>query len=74
MMMREVAMADRLHKPEAKGSRGDVTPLPRIVDREGVEYIAGTSVSVRCLARARRLGSTEADLRAAFSDMPPLAL
>jgi uncharacterized protein (DUF433 family) len=49
-------------------------PLPAIVLRDGVAYIEGTSVPVRQLERARRAGSTEADLHAVFPDLPPRSL
>jgi uncharacterized protein (DUF433 family) len=52
----------------------DVPPLPRISVLGGVAYIAGTSVPVRRLERARRSGSTEVDIRAAFPDLPPRAM
>jgi uncharacterized protein (DUF433 family) len=43
---------------------------PRIVERDGDLYFAGTSIPVPDLERARRAGSTEADLRAAFPGLP----
>jgi uncharacterized protein (DUF433 family) len=52
----------------------DVPPLPKIITVGGVAYIAGTSVPVRRLERARRAGSIEADLRAAFPDLPAKAM
>jgi uncharacterized protein (DUF433 family) len=52
----------------------DVPALPKIVTVGGVAYIAGTSVPVRRLEKARRAGSTEADLRAAFPDLPAKAM
>ena len=52
----------------------DAPPLPRIVALGGVAYIAGTSVPVRRLEKARRSGATESDLRAAFPDLPARAM
>ncbi len=52
----------------------DAPPWPRIISRGEVEFLEGMSVPIRRLERARRAGSSEADLRAAFPDMPPRAL
>ena len=52
----------------------DAPPLPRIIALGGVAYIAGSSVPVRRLEKSRRSGATEADLRAAFPDLPARAM
>jgi uncharacterized protein (DUF433 family) len=52
------------------GGGGTTTPAGVFEERDGDLYVAGTSIPVADLERARRAGSSEADLRAAVPGLP----
>jgi uncharacterized protein (DUF433 family) len=56
--------------PGTPTDSGSPTPPGPFEGRDGDLYFAGTSITVPDLERARRAGSSEADLRAAFPELP----